>query len=223
MLQTALMTRDTDSSEQLTAKPRRRMRSPSRRSFVLGSAAVLLRPCGLWGLAHSDFGPVAPPLKMPDIPLVCSNGASRSLQSLAEGNTTAIQLMFTACTTTCPIQGTIFRHVQRLIPDQLSSRIQLLSLSIDPQADGPAVLQSWLGHYQSKPGWLAAAPRAENLEAMRRFFGAGTTPGDNHTTQVSLIDRRGMLVYRTEELPDPAIVADLLRQIAKATSGSTSN
>jgi len=39
--------------------------------------------------------------------------------ALSAGHATALQVMFTACTTTCPIQGAIFARVQRELPAAL--------------------------------------------------------------------------------------------------------
>jgi protein SCO1/2 len=185
----------------------------SRRTFIAGAAAVLLTPRALLSLSHTEFGLVNPPLKVPDFPVVCSDGSSRTLAGILHRRVTAIQLMFTACTTTCPIQGTIFHHVQKLLPDQASRGIQLLSLSVDPQTDGPVVLQSWLNHFKPEPGWIAAAPNPANLELMRAFFGVGKSAADNHTTEVSLVNRDGLLVFKTGDLPNPEVIANTLTKI----------
>src|ERR1700733_15155773 len=87
----------------------------SRRSFVqtLCCAAPLLAaplfPARLFASPlfdapiGADHGPIRPPIPVPDINLVCHNGASTTLPRLADGHATAVQLMFTHCTTSCPI------------------------------------------------------------------------------------------------------------------------
>ncbi len=183
----------------------------TRRGFLLAAAALLAGGSRCWADDHPS-GPVEPSLLVPDLPLICSDGSSTSLRHLVENRVTAVQLMLTSCTTTCPIQGAIFRHVQNMVA--VARGIQLVSLSVDPQLDTPLVLSHWLGQFHAQPGWIAAAPHLRDLKALREFFGTGTNPDDNHTAQVSLIDRRKMLVYKTSELPDPATVAHLLEKMA---------
>jgi protein SCO1/2 len=122
--------------------------------------------------------------------------------------------MFTSCTATCPIQGAVLAKVQKLLPDQAARGIQILSISIDPRHDTPAALRTWLARFRAGPGWIAAAPAAEaDVSALRTFTGPGRNASDPHTTQVLILDRKGLLVWRTFELPDAAEIADILRQI----------
>ena len=81
--------------------------------------------------------------------LVGHDGVTTTLPRLLAERATALQVMFTACTTTCPIQGAIFARVQKLIPDQVAHGIQLVSLSVDPAHDTSAALARWL---RQQPG-----------------------------------------------------------------------
>lgn len=124
--------------------------------------------------------------------------------------------MFTSCAATCPIQGAVLAKVQKLLPDQAARGIQILSLSIDPHRDTPAALQKWLARFRAGPGWTAAAPAAESdVAALRAFTGPGRNAADPHTTQVLILDRAGLLVWRTFELPDAPEIADILRTLSK--------
>jgi protein SCO1 len=161
----------------------------------------------------SDHGQVRPPIAVPDIQLTCHDGRPTTLFGLVNAHATALQLMFTSCTTTCPIQGAIFSRVQKLIPDQTARGIRLLSVSVDPEHDTPSVLATWLRRFHGRPGWIAAAPRIGDLEHLRDFAGRGKNPSDNHTTQTQLFNRKGQLVWRTGELPDAEEIATILQRL----------
>ena len=104
--------------------------------------------------------------------------------------------------------------VQKLLPDQAARGIQLLSLSIDPQRDSPQALRAWLARFHAGPGWLAAAPAdVADVPGLRAFTGPGKNAADPHTTRVLILDRQGLLVWRTFDLPDAAEIADLLRKV----------
>ena len=186
---------------------------PSRRA-VLRSIAAGAVPL-LWGARalSQDHGRVRPPVTAPDLPVVRNDGAHTTLGALLGHHATALQVMFTACSTTCPIQGAIFERVQKLIPDQIARGVQLVSLSVDPEHDTAAALGRWLRRFHARPGWIAVAPRAQDVEQVRTFAGRGRSLSDNHSTQVQLLNREGLVVWRTGELPEAEEIAGLLRRI----------
>ncbi|HVV16895.1 MAG TPA: SCO family protein [Polyangia bacterium] len=185
----------------------------SRRALLAGAAVLPAIRLARGAEPAADHGRIRPPVPAPDIPLVGNDGGATTLPRLLAARATALQVMFTACRTTCPIQGAIFARVQKLIPDQVARGIQLVSLSVDPAHDTSAALTRWLRRFGARPGWRAAAPRPADVDQVRAFFGAGRTASDNHSTQVQLFDRAGALVWRTGELPEAEEVAALLRRI----------
>jgi protein SCO1/2 len=161
----------------------------------------------------ADHGRVDPPVPVPDVSVRRADGGSASLAGLVRGHATALHLMFTGCSSVCPIEGAIFERVQTLLPDQRARGIQLLSLSIDPLGDTPRAMQAWLGRFGAREGWIAAAPQAADLDRLLDLFGEGPAAVARHTTQVNIIDRRGELIFRTRELPSADSIADLLRKV----------
>ena len=83
--------------------------SRSRRSFIQAMIAAPL----LHGQAAvappilHGHGKIAPPVPVPDVPVARQDGISTTLLPIVKGHVTAVQLMFTSCTTTCPIGGAI--------------------------------------------------------------------------------------------------------------------
>jgi protein SCO1/2 len=162
---------------------------------------------------NADHGRVIPPVPIPDLRVADAEGQTVGLSRLLQGRATALHLMFTGCSSVCPIQGVIFERVQTLLPDQHALGIQLLSLSIDPLADRPAALKAWLQRYNARDGWTALAPRAADLAQVLALFGQGPNAVENHVTQVNIIDRRGQLVFRTLSLPSGDSIASILRKV----------
>ncbi len=161
---------------------------------------------------RADHGRVVPPVPIPDFAVRGADGAPARLARLLQGRVTALHLMFTGCSSVCPIQGVIFERVQTLLPDQAERGIQLLSLSIDPQADTPRAMQAWLQRFDAHAGWTAVVPQSADLGRLLELFGQGRNAVDNHVTQVNIINRRGELVFRTEPLPSADSVAELLKK-----------
>lgn len=195
----------------------RRRRAPgelSRRTAVR-AAAVALAGLGApraWGHPGSS-GPVTPPLPCPAVPLTLDDGAQIAMPRLLQGRMTAVQLMFTACTATCPLQGALFAAVARKLKDGSGGKrpVQLLSISIDPGTDTPAALRAWVKRFGGQaPSWRAAAPRPEDVDRLFDHFRGRAAGSDRHTTQVHLIDERARLVLRSVPMPTADQVVALL-------------
>jgi protein SCO1/2 len=178
--------------------------SVSRRS-VLRAALLAAAP------VIRGHGKISPPQPVPDIALVRHDGAATSLVPLVTGYATAVQLMFTACTTTCPIQAAIFQRVQTMIQSLGDRGVQLLSLSIDPAEDTPKALTAWRRRFHAGSDWIAAAPAMEDIPRVQEFF--GKTGGADHSTQVHILNRQGRLIWRTFELPTADEVMGILRKV----------
>jgi protein SCO1/2 len=188
----------------------------NRRTFLrAGLGAVLLGtvPQLIW--AHAVVGQVQPPQSLPAINVTRHDGSSTTLQSLLLGKTTAVQLMFTGCSQSCPLQGALFAAVQERLPPQTHADVQLLSLSIDPLGDDAKALSTWLKQFGAGRSWSAAVPSVKDSERLRTALQQSTDSRDNHTGQVFLFNKKGLLVWRTENLPTIDMVVRQLVNISR--------
>lgn len=181
-----------------------------RRSILTGLVAGLAL-CSIPAFAHGNIGPVRPPIRVPDINIIASDDFQGPLRERLLGRVTAVQLMFTKCKSICPIEAATFVRTQEALASNLPKGVQLLSLSIDPLTDTPEVLTAWLNSLNARPAWMAASPAKVDLTRAREFFDGVSSLGEDHSTAMSLIDRAGLLVWRTPELPAPEEVARMLR------------
>lgn len=161
--------------------------------------------------SHDPFGPVTPPQPTPRWRLVDERERTLDLASRLRGKVTALQLMFTGCSATCPIQGALFAAVA---PGLTSPDAQLLSVSIDPLSDDPKALRRWLDRFGRHPAWQAARPEVRDVDALLDFLRGRASGVDRHTAQVFLFDRQARLLYRTPDMPSPAQVNTMLTQLA---------
>ncbi|WP_164931996.1 SCO family protein [Janthinobacterium sp. 17J80-10] len=169
-------------------------------------------------LAHSHalVGAIRPPLALPAIKLVRHDGAATDLHTQLRGKTTALQFMFTGCSQTCSLQGALFAAVQHQLPANVKNNVQFLSVSIDPLGDDARALSAWLRQFGAGPNWVAALPTVKELDQLRTALQIRNDGPDSHTGQVFLIDRQGLLVWGTEDLPPVEVVLRQLVNIARA-------
>lgn len=190
----------------------------TRRGLLRGMAALAAAgslPLTLPVHAHG-IGIVNPPLPLPPgATLLRHDGARLALQDMFAGRLTALQLMFTGCSQTCPLQGALFAEVQAGLARLPSKDVRLLSLSIDPFDDNKR-LTAWLKRFGAADRWAAAVPLPQHLDMITSALRQRGNPKDNHATQVYFIDRKAQLIWRSEELPPPQVVLGILEKIGAA-------
>ncbi len=158
---------------------------------------------------HVPFGPVRPARVMPAIAVTMSDGGKQQLPEVVSGHWTIAQLMFTGCSTTCPVQGAIFEQVQNQLGSK-AGQVKLLSLSIDPLGDTPEALQTWIAQFGAGPQWQAAVTGLDDLGPLLDVLNGRGEGIDVHNARVFLISPEGELVYVTEDMPSPRSLIVLL-------------
>jgi protein SCO1/2 len=184
----------------------------SRRAFVAGLSAALLAPSG--ARAHNAAGVVEPPLAPPAIDVTLDDGRTTGLGKLLAGKVTALQLMFTSCGMTCPIQGAVFASAAKQLGDRVPGA-QWLSLTIDPARDDTRKLTAWMARFGAHPRWRAARSSPADTERLVAFLKAQNPGPDSHTAQVYFFDRRGKLALRSVDFPPAAELLRVLEDLAK--------
>lgn len=187
---------------------------PGRRRF-LGSAAACLALGSAGPAAAHGIGIVRPPLALPTtMPVTCSDGRRVPLGQLLMRQTTAMQLMFTGCSETCPLQGALFASLhERLVKP--SGAVRLLSLSIDPMDDARS-LSAWLQRFGAGANWRAAVPAAaQDLDRLREVLQLGASTKRAHSAQVYFVDRHAQLVWRSEDFPPTEVVLAIAQQLLR--------
>jgi protein SCO1 len=186
-----------------------------RRNLLIAGAAGL---AARWPIgeakAHASFGPVNPPEPIPNLMVTSVDGKPIEMNRLLTGGITAVQLMFTGCTATCPIQGAIFADAQKHLA-RADSKLRLLSVSVDPLGDDAKALRDWLGRFGAQPQrWLAVVPRMRDVDRLLDFLRGRASGVDRHTAQAFLFNPKAQLAYRTADMPAGPDVVSLMRQLA---------
>ena len=111
------------------------------------------------GLCVIGCQPATPPMEVfgstPEFRLTDQTGGSFGSQSLA-GRVTLMDFVYTHCTDACPLLSATFQETQRKLAsdESLNSKIMLVSVSVDPLHDTPAVLAEYGQQFKADPiGW----------------------------------------------------------------------
>ena len=132
------------------------------RSKVAGGAAIVLLamvPSLAHGVEHMHPQAMPPPVPQPattvqEIPVLDQNGNRLNFYSdLVRGRTVAINFIYTACSTFCPMLTANFRKVQEELGARIGKDLALISISIDPVDDTPEKLRAFGAQFEPRPGW----------------------------------------------------------------------
>jgi protein SCO1/2 len=176
------------------------------------SRSPVLPPAGTVQTGHKSSGAVRPPRPLPPMTVLLNNSETSELKSLLAGRWTLAQLIFTGCSTTCPIQGAIFSKAQADMK-AADLDVEFLSISIDPFGDDAKALTKWLDSFGGGPRWRAAVPTFDNLGPLLDALGGRGKGVDIHDARVYLIGPDGHLQYITEEMPGSPLLVSLVRSV----------
>ena len=191
--------------------PERAMNPRRRDLMALAACAVLPGGLPMAAPAEPPTGWVLPRLPAPAVRVTAAEGRTSPLSSLVTGKVTAVQLVFTGCSATCPAQGALFAALAGRLQ---APELQCLSVSIDALGDTPAAMTAWQAKFGRFSGWRTSVADITDVDRLSAFMkGMPVKPG-THTAQVFIFDRLGRLSYRTGDSPGVSELASLMSHLA---------
>ncbi len=118
----------------------------------------------------------------PNLELLTQDGAKvRFYDDVLKGKTVLINFMFTSCADVCPPMTANLARVQRLLGERLGRDIVMVSISLDPETDTPAVLKTYAGKFDAKPGWYFLTGSKANVDGVLAKLGGYVEDMNKHS------------------------------------------
>jgi protein SCO1/2 len=191
--------------------------------LALGLLAALLNPAA--GTEGSRLAVIRAPA---DFTLTSQDGKPFHLSSL-RGKVVLVSFVFTTCNGTCP--ATTHRMVlaaEALAKAGLSDKVHLLSITLDPARDKPAVLRDYMRLYDvDAKHWTFLTGSQKQIDKVLSDWGMWARPAANgqldHPSRVFLLDPQGRLreIYDLQFFRPPWVCEDvqlLLEEAEKRTA-----
>ncbi len=161
-----------------------------------------------------DVVAVQPPAAMPQVIVTLHDGRRVPLRELVTQGKVAVQLMYTSCTTTCPLLGGLFRRVDHELASQPAGGIKLISITVDPEHDRVQDLVRWRKELHASDRWIAIrADRGQLVQILATLNESDHNPRA-HSSRVYILEGRPngpAFVGVTGKFPKPAEIADAIR------------
>jgi len=144
------------------------------------------------------FAALKDPQPVPRATLEFDDGRRGTLRTL-KAPVILVDFLYTRCETFCVALGAVYARLQReLAPEIARGEVELLSISFDPQRDGPQALTDYRERHTADPhGWTLARPISPaDLPQWLNAFGVVVIPdgqgGFVHNAAVHIVgpDRR---------------------------------
>jgi protein SCO1/2 len=153
----------------------------------------IMGPGAVVGIAQSAAtGPAQDASRIPNVVLTTQDGARvRFYDDLIKGKFVLVNFMFTTCTSVCPRATENLSKVAAALGDRLERDVRIISVTVDPRRDTPAVLKKYASRFGTGPGWYFVTGQEKDIDVIRNRLGADRDGNDksNHT---------GMVVYGNE-------------------------
>ncbi|MFO0689677.1 MAG: SCO family protein [Myxococcota bacterium] len=157
---------------------------------------------------------------VPDFELVDQSGAKVHFAELGH-RVVLLDFIYTACPGPCPVQTSRQVALQRRIPEALRSKIRFLSLTLDPDHDGPAELERYAkARGADLANWSFLTGPPETLASLARAYGVGSlrkADGSIDHTLVTFLVHDGRMLERY--LPKPGEEDRLLADVVALAGG----
>ena len=158
---------------------------------------------------------------LPAITLTDQHNKPVVLSSL-KGKAVLVDFIYTSCPGPCLTETQKMAKVADSLSRELGSKVVLLSVTVDPEHDGPQQLLEYTKKQDvERPGWyfLTASPKTieqvlSNFQLIRQREPDGTV---DHITGIFLVgpDGRELREYNGEILKADSVTADINKALAK--------
>lgn len=147
----------------------------------------------------------------PNVALTTHEGRPvRFYDDLIKGKIVAVNLIYTSCRYTCPLETARLKQVYRLMGERMGRDVFFYSISIDPETDTPAVLKAYAEKFQAGPGWTFLTGKRSDIELVSRKLGLYSDPGasaDGHTPHLLIGNEATGQWIRNNGLDNPKYLA----------------
>jgi len=159
---------------------------------------------------------------LPNVVVQTQDGTRvRFYDELIKGKVVLINFMFTSCTTQCPLTTANLVKVENALGENLGRDVVMISVTVDPKVDTPAVLKKYSQRYQTKAGWYFVTGSRKDIDLIRRRLGGLDNTGDK-TQHTGIVvygnDATGQWAATPAMAQPKAIVRSVMRLVRRQSN-----
>lgn len=145
---------------------------------------------------------------IPNVNLRDVDGTGVELRSRLADKPVILNFIFTTCDAICPVTSMTFSQLQAALGTERNT-VRMVSISIDPEQDTPAVLKAYAAKFGAGPQWQMLTGTVNDSIAVQRAFDVYRGDKMNHQPATFLRARPGQPWVRLDGF---ASASDILRE-----------
>ena len=196
--------------------------NPNRRVFAVVALALILAASGCAREAAGDYPASNGNNCLPDVSLIDQHGKAISLASL-KGKPVLIDFIYTSCASTCPVLTSKIAAVARELGPALGANVTIVSITLDPEHDGPAQLAAYAkSQTADNNGWLFLTGKPAAIDQVLAAFKLRRMRESDgsimHSVSAFLLGPDGHQIrqYNALDVSAKAVAADINRSDGKS-------
>ena len=196
--------------------------NPNRRVFAAVALALILAAYGCAREAAGDYPASNGNNCLPDVSLIDQHGKTISLASL-KGKPVLIDFIYTSCASTCPVLTAKIAAVARELGPALGANVTIVSITLDPEHDGPAQLAAYAkSQTADNNGWLFLTGKPADIDQVLAAFKLRRMRESDgsimHSVSAFLLGPDGHQIrqYNALDVSAKAVAADIGRSSGKS-------
>jgi protein SCO1 len=139
---------------------------------MIGLAAAGFAAAAVLGSAPASAAGLGGPDYFTNLPLTTQDGkVVHFYDDLLKDKAVVINLIYTHCSASCPLETAKLSQVQKLLGDRVGKDVFFYSISIDPERDTPAALKAYAKKFHAGPGWLFLTGKKDDIRIISKKLG----------------------------------------------------
>ncbi|HLL73752.1 MAG TPA: SCO family protein [Pyrinomonadaceae bacterium] len=133
--------------------------------------------------APQDAGQSATQKYFSDVELVDQDGRRvRFYSDLLKGKTVVVNAFFATCKGVCAPMSQNLQRVQEAFKERVGKDLHIISITVDPETDTPAMLKAYAKQYGAIPGRYFVTGKKENVDWALYKLGQYVEQKEQHTS-----------------------------------------
>lgn len=101
---------------------------------------------------------------------------------MLKGKVVLINFIFTTCTGVCPPMTANLAKVQKALGEHVGKEVRMISISVDPETDKPAILKKYADTFKAQPGWYFLTGEKKNVDWVLYKLGGYVADKNDHSS-----------------------------------------
>src|SRR5215213_5911960 len=150
-----------------------------------------------------------------DVELTDQDGRKvRFYSDVLKGKTVVVNAFFTTCTSVCPPMNRNMEKIQEALGERVGRDVLLVSISVDPETDTPAVIKEYSKKFHARAGWLFLTGKKENVDWALYKVGQYVEDKQDHTTVIIVGNEATGLWKKALGMAKPAELIQIVESVA---------